>query len=467
MSVAVFDIGKTNIKLSLLTSEGHIIDSRSIENRRVKGEHYDVIDLKHAESFLFNGLCEFAAVHTITDIISTTHGCLGFIILDDGSIYALPDYEQHQTLKMQPDYPDIADDYPARGSQPLEGFLHTTQQIMLWKWHNPEAFKRAQFLLMGPQFWAWRLCGVPASEVTMLGALTHLWDVSAQTYAPIVDRMGWRRLLPEIRSAGDILGLLSESLSRDLGLIHRPKIRCGIHDSSANFYRYQASGLDFFTLLSSGTWLVGLSNERAISDSDEALGISLNADSEGQPLICALAMAGREYALIRGTQEQNASLEDVLSVINHHQYALPGFVDNDGFFPGSALKGHLANLDLDNLQARRGVAVLYIALCADLGLELMGSKSTVIVDGSFAKNKLFINILSLLRPHQSIQISDELSGTSVGAALVTGHQTRQKHLPLYSTAVLPAEIPGLLRYRAEWRELCSHHLYHRRKQHDD
>ena len=41
------------------------------------------------------------------------------------------------------------------------------------------------------------------------------------------------------------------------------RVICGIHDSSANLYRYQAAGLSDLTLVSTGTWIV------ALSDGDE------------------------------------------------------------------------------------------------------------------------------------------------------------------------------------------------------
>ena len=47
--------------------------------------------------------------------------------------------------------------------------LHWQQKLF------PQAFARATDLLLLPQYWAWRLSGTKATEVTSLGAHTHLW----------------------------------------------------------------------------------------------------------------------------------------------------------------------------------------------------------------------------------------------------------------------------------------------------
>ncbi|PJN92560.1 hypothetical protein CNY89_28645, partial [Amaricoccus sp. HAR-UPW-R2A-40] len=39
------------------------------------------------------------------------------------------------------------------------------------------------------------------------------------------------------------------------GLSPSTRVISGIHDSSANFYRYQAAGLTDFTVISTGTWI--------------------------------------------------------------------------------------------------------------------------------------------------------------------------------------------------------------------
>lgn len=477
MAIAVFDIGKTNIKLSVVTEDGEILARRSAPNRQIQDGAYNVMDLNHTEHFLFEGLRAFGQTCRLDDIITTTHGCLGYLVLRDGTVHSLPDYECVAPDDVQAEYAAVADPYPARGSRIMKGVLHATCQLLWCERRHPKTFENAAFFLGGPQFWAWRLSGVAASEVTTLAALSHLWDVPKGTFAPIVSRMGWQRLLPDVRPSWEALGPLTAELCADLGLPHRPRIHCGLHDSSANFYRCQAAGEDKLTLLSSGTWLVGFSNEAPVPEAGEQWGVSLNADVTGHPINCALSMAGREYAIIgemdRLTEPTEASLDDVMQVIAERQFALPSFTEADGFFPNSGLQGHFVSADGDAIRTRltrtssrppdrpamrRGLALLYIALNADVALDQLGSKGQIVVDGPFAQSPLFASLLAQLRPGQDIRLEDETAGATVGAALVVNHLTRDAPVHDVSHRPAPLAIPGLAAYRAEWRAHCAHYF---------
>ena len=57
----------------------------------------------------------------------------------------------------------------------MHGATHLARQ-MLWLEHGwPDAFAAARAYLALPQYWAWRLSGAAASEVTSLAAQSHLW----------------------------------------------------------------------------------------------------------------------------------------------------------------------------------------------------------------------------------------------------------------------------------------------------
>ena len=68
-----------------------------------------------------------------------------------------------------------------------------------------------------------------------------------------------------------------------LALLFIP-VLAGIHDSSANFYRYQAAGLSDMTVVSTGTWIVGLSDSFDPAALSEARGMTCNADVHGRPV---------------------------------------------------------------------------------------------------------------------------------------------------------------------------------------
>ena len=69
---------------------------------------------------------------------------------------------------------------------------------------------------------------------------------------------------------------------------------------------------------------------------------------------------------------------------------------------------------------RAALASLYVALMTAVDLDLLRSAGDVIVDGSFADNRAFTEILAALRPQQSILMSKAKDGTALGAALLWG-----------------------------------------------
>jgi sugar (pentulose or hexulose) kinase len=88
----------------------------------------------------------------------------------------------------------------------------------------------------------------------MLGAQSHLWSPLDRRLTPMVAAMGWEHLLPPIGPPSRVLG----TPRPELGLPPAMQVLAGIHDSTANLYRYQAAGLADIALLSTGTWLVGM-----------------------------------------------------------------------------------------------------------------------------------------------------------------------------------------------------------------
>ena len=82
----------------------------------------------------------------------------------------------------------------------------------------PAEFARASAFLAYPQYWAWRLSGVMATEVTSVGSHTDLWRPNEGRLSSMVDKLGWRRLFPPLRKAWDTLGSLKAEVAAATGL---------------------------------------------------------------------------------------------------------------------------------------------------------------------------------------------------------------------------------------------------------
>jgi sugar (pentulose or hexulose) kinase len=366
------------------------------------------------------------------------------------------DYEEEAPRRVDEAYRRLAGSIEERGSPIMPGNAHLARQLLWIDMEWPEAVARARWFLGGPQYWAWRLSGVAAMEVTYLAAQTHLWNVRDRSFTLVVEERRWRRLLPDVAPAWTVLGRLKAEYARRYDLSSGIEILCGIHDSSANFYRYQQAGFRDLAVISTGTWIVGLSDaidRQAFAPTDTVI---RNADVRGDPLAGILVMGGREFAILaRETGDEPVDAQSVAELVASDTMALPSFVKDDGAFPGSAGMGRIIGPMPATQEARRALALLYVALLTDASLDALGSAPTTVLDGSFVKDRLYATLVASLRPDERILFSNDAYGTAAGAALLADHAKRTRPAPVVVQSPGPARIAGLDQYRRRWRQLAQ------------
>lgn len=442
MAIVVLDHGKTNLKL-LAVDDGRVVWQRATPTPAGPGPPYRHIDLAAAESWLLATLRELAAERRVTTLVVCGHGSGAVLVDPQAPVLPMIDYEDTAPDWLDAAYAEVMPPYLERGSALMGGMAHLGRQLFFQQQAFPEEVRRAVALLALPQYWAWRLSGVMASEVTSLAAQSHLWNVAAGRPSGMVDRLGWAALLPALRPAWAELGPLRPGLAAATGLPPEAVVLNGIHDSSANLYRYQRAGLADAALLSTGTWLVGLRPGLPPARLDPRHAMTLNADVEGLPVGGVLAMIGREIELIAGGERDAVDAAEVERIVGEGAFAVPSFVALDGVLPGSAGKGRVIG------RPGRALALLYAALMADLCLDLLQAGRTSIIDGGFAAEPMLAALVAALRPDLEILVEPAGGGTSLGAALLASHG-RPAPPPALARAT-PCAIPGLAAYRERWR----------------
>ena len=449
-AVAVLDIGKTNVKVVCFDDAGAILFERSGANRPVPGPPYLHADTEAIWAFLIGALRQAAAACRITAIVPTTHGCAGAFVNDAGLVLPVLDYEEPRVEEISADYAAIRPPFSQTLSPPLPFGLNQGRQIAWQMRAFPDAVARAARYLTYPQYWAWRLSGVAAGEVTMLGAHSDLWAPMAHAPSSLVPALGLTRLLAPMRPSWERIGTLKPEIADQIGVgVDTPVIN-GAHDSNASLLPHLASRASPFTVVSTGTWVilmaVGLSVEH-LNPADDMLA---NVDVEGRPTACARFMGGREFAqvveLLHGDGPRAPSRESVARVLDSGALALPSFSGQGG--PFTARKG--AILGKAAPQDAAALATLYVALMTNLLLERLGATSgEVIVEGSFAANAMFAALLQAMRPTANVWSSGDSAGTARGAALLARWPVR-----LAPPDCEPAERidwgPALGAYRARW-----------------
>ena len=321
----------------------------------------------------------------------------------------------------------------------------------------PEAFARVATILPWGQYFALRLGGRAVSEVTALGAQTHLWDVRAQHFSSLARGRGWDRRFAPLARAWEEIGTL-EPRFRGGGFRGRGRVLAGIHDSNANYLRYLAAGLTPFTLLSSGTWIIGFDTEAEIAGLDPRRDTATNSDIFGRPVACCRFMGGRELEILsEGAPADAATPAVVRDLVARGSYALPSFTDSGGPLPGHGGRGRIEGPAPRSPAERAALAGLYCALMTSESLDVLGARSRILVDGPFAENAVFLGLLAALRPAQSVLAARAGEGTAAGAALLAaiGSDGRLPGIAIDLTEVRRLEIPGLAAYRDAWRRLSQ------------
>jgi sugar (pentulose or hexulose) kinase len=369
------------------------------------------------------------------------------------------DYEHDAPFVSDSDnrYRELRPEFAQTFSPALPCGLNLGRQLWWQAQRFPNEFESADRILFYPQYWAWRLSGVMASEVTSIGCHTDLWNPARADWSSLVDRQNWRRLFPELRPAGDVLGTITSEVAQRTGLAPSTQVLNGIHDSNASYYRHLSRyGEQPFSVLSTGTWVVAMGGSAPLSRLDENRDCLANVDVHGKPVPCSRFMGGREYeALLAAAsslpQASTPPLSAVRTLIEQNTFALPSFAPTSGPFAGRAgsVHGPAPRTDME----AAALAALYLALMSDTCLSLIGSKGDVHVEGKLGADQTFLSILSALRPEQTICITDDASGTAVGAVLLGSNTEQDREVKQHRAPA--GDLPRIQTYAAAWRALAA------------
>jgi sugar (pentulose or hexulose) kinase len=276
-------------------------------------------------------------------------------------------------------------------------------------------------------------------------------------YSSLARARGWDRLMAPMAKAWNVIGELKPEF-RGSDFRGRGDVLAGVHDSNANYLRYLAAGRGQFTLLSTGTWIIGFDTATPLTALDPARDTASNTDVLGRPVACCRFFGGKEFEVMAGDVPAGAASFDVLDeLIARGTFALPSFTDSGGPMPGTGNKGHIAGPEPATPAERATLASLYCALMVSQSLDAVSSRNEIIVDGPFAKNPVFLAALLSLRPGQAVLASALRDGTTQGAAvlaLMDKDGTIPK-LALDLELVETRDIPGLAQYAQQWLTLAT------------
>lgn len=451
----VLDIGKTNCKLTLINADGVTLAEQRCPNAIVFCGQYAHHDTERIWEWMLATFRAFALIAKVGAIVPVTHGATAALVNSQGLVLPVLDYESKLPEQIDKQYEKVRPPFEQTYSPALPAGLNLGRQLEWQATRFQSEFEQLDFILMYPQYWAWRLSGVAAGEVTSLGCHTDLWDTKKQDYSSLVAQRGWTELFPPIQPASAVLGPLLSALVEQTGLPADCKVLCGIHDSNASLLRYL--GTEVGAVLSTGTWVIAASFGTSLEDLCERADMLANTNAMGEPVACMRFMGGREFGVLAGPTPAVCTVADIQYIIDEGIVALPSFAESGGPFNGRA--GAITGAGPRTDQEWYALATLYCALMSDYCLTSLDAVKAIALEGSFSANPHYPALLASLRPAQDILVSNDANGTTCGARLL--HRGALQPITAQSPAEQPIAVTGLATYRTRWQNLLDGARYER------
>ena len=448
---AVIDIGKTHQKVLTIDGAGRCLSSERVAIAPLAGPPYPHLDAEAVWSFVLRALARLARDVAVDALVVSAYGSTAALVDDTGLVLPIADYEHEPPADLVAGYAAAAPPFAEAFAPTNPAGLTLGRQLYWLARAYPEAVARTRHLLLHPQYWAWRLSGVAAAEITSLGAQTHLWAPLAGRLTDLAVAEGWADRLPPIRRAWDALGPITPQVAAITGLPADTPVLCGIHDSNANYLRYRQGLAQPVTVMSTGTWLITFNPTGRPADLDPNRDTNTNTDAFGDPVCCSRFMLGREHALAGGTR-QALTPADIAGVVSAGAMALPSFTDTGGPVPATGGQGRMVGPAIDDPRWVAARATLYAALMSAEALRAGSAQPPIVIDGGFADAPLYAALIAALWPDGTVHVSTEPDGTAIGASLLWDWGRRTVPQPLLRR-VSPLGVTGLDAYAARWRDL--------------
>jgi sugar (pentulose or hexulose) kinase len=403
----IFDIGKTNKKVLLFDQQYEVVHEYSEQLPETTDEDgFPGEDIHVLTQWLRDAYAHLRSNHRF-DIRGMNFSGYGasFVLLDAKGRVIAPMYNY---LKPYPQ--DLQDQFYARyGGQrqlcretasPALGSLNSGLQLYRLKHHLPDLFSRIKVALHLPNYLAYVFSGNCVSEITSVGCHTHLWNFDTNAYHQWVTQEGIAEKLAPLQSCGSLTGVTADG----------KLIGVGLHDSSAALIPYINSIPAPFALIATGTWSISMNpfNDLPLTDTE------LEADC-----LCYLTHEGRQVkssrlhigplheALCEKLSVRFSISPDQLTQLRFDAGLLhaeaPVTTDDASDYAAAYHKGMSPLVDMQIRQLQRVIEHT--------------SVTRIYVDGGFARNEVFMGMLSARLPALTVQAAEMPQASALGAAI--------------------------------------------------
>jgi sugar (pentulose or hexulose) kinase len=178
----------------------------------------------------------------------------------------------------------------------------------------------------------------------------------------------------------------------------------------------------------------------------------INHNALGQPLPSVRLMGGREYEIAMDGARVEPTDTDIRAVLESGVMLLPALVPDAG-----PLQGRNARWEGGEPEAGSGLraaaTAFYLALVTAFALEIVGHRGRVFVEGPFAHNDAFLDMLAAATG-SPVEAAASATGTAQGAALLAAGGA---YPPGLGATAEERRDPGAdwRRYSEAWRRIVG------------
>ncbi len=434
--IAVFDIGRTNKKLILFDDGLKLVAEKQIRiDDTIDDDGFPAEDLVQLASWIRESIAEVeqSGKYSIKAVNTSAYGAT-FVHLDESGNPVAPVYSY---LKPYPD--DLLDrfynEYGGKmqfvmdTASPPMGMLNSGLQLYYIKHRKPDIFSRIRTSLHLPQYCTFLLTGRLCNEFSSIGCHTALWDFRRKDYHRWVYGQGLERLFPKVNTTGISGTFGSGDKSIPVGV--------GVHDSSSAIVPYLRLARENMFIISTGTWCINLFPAMDISLTEKQIrrDCLLYMAFSGEPVAASRLFIGAEhdYQVRRMSEWFGKSAEHYSTIAfnrdtidriarstdNMASMLIPGRMSGTGPFPDEPA-GKWDIRRFNDFEEAYHRLLLDLTCRIRVSVELIRRESAgdlIFVDGGFARNEIFMNLISSHFPNSSVRASRLAQASALGAAL--------------------------------------------------
>lgn len=429
--IAVFDIGKTNKKILLFDKNFKVLYQYEQKFPVLADtESFECDDIDLITGWIMMSLSKIIdkGDYEIVAVNFSTYGA-SLMFLDENGNRLTPVYNYLKTVdesiarNLFSEYGG-KDEFCRKTASPALGFLLNSGIQILWlQKEKPEVFNKVKSILHLPQYLSFTLTKKKVSEPTSIGCHTYLWDFDQMSYHQWVSDK--KISLPE-PCTNDVV--FNATISGT-----EIKVGTGIHDSSASLVPYLKGSAEKFILVSTGTWCICMNpfNKEPLTTGQlERDCLCYLSPDKSQVKSSRLFMGHfhevwteklAEFYHVENDRFKRIKKEEVPIIKLQKDFAHPIYFPEgkDSFEDG------LESVDLSVFEnyeeAYTKLIIDLAALCAEsIGLVISEDDETRVlyISGGFARNEIFIQLMSSHFPYKKILISEIDNSSALGAALV-------------------------------------------------